>query len=173
MPNFNPAPGNNRKKDLRNRVQAGGQTIRRDQSINTQRPGPGAIGPALKAKAAAMSQKPGPYANWQAGQQGPQQGPNIHGGNLKAKLDYLRQRRDAFQANPKTQTVSDGTTVTQSGGKQQAKIDYIKQQMKRRARAVKQGLSKQQTQGYTMVPRGGNNKPRHRNPNQSVSHGSR
>lgn len=131
-----PISNNGRKNALRSRltrkggpIQVGGKTVHRDPSIKPNRPG--SIGPALMGKAQAMSQKPGAYASYQPGQKGPQQGPNIHGGNLKAKLSYLRQRRDAFQAAPKTQTLSDGTTVTQSGGKQQSKIDYIKNLMAR------------------------------------------
>lgn len=55
----------------------------------------------------------------------PKPGVNINQAG-QADLQALRERRNALRAAPVTQTLADGSTVTQSGGKQQDKINAIK-----------------------------------------------
>ncbi len=119
---------------LRDRLKKKGAANPTNMGVNKNLKPPG--GPAQNVRQAIASAPKPNAGNWRSYKPGgatPTAGPNLgNNENLKEKLSYLRQRRDSLAANPVTQPNSPGSgvagaTVTQSGGKQQAKIDRIKQ----------------------------------------------
>lgn len=89
--------------------------IRRRMLASVGEPNPGARDTGMRHS--------DPYSGPYAGR--PKPGVNVNHAT-QADLQALRERRDALQANPVTQQLADGTSIVQSGAKQQDKINAIK-----------------------------------------------